>query len=149
MNAPWNGNGGPIREVDPDGPPEESGEAPDLVDALRATRLAAGEAEDITLSGYVHEHERPPAFEGADGQPYTVEVMVEETDESARPFVSWLLFLRWAGTGAGIMQHVESGDVAHGATEEEARARAGELTLFEVRAELDAAIARRRAEAEE
>jgi hypothetical protein len=42
------------------------------------------------------------------------------------------------------MDHVESGDVARGASADEARQNALELSLYEVRAELDAAIERRR-----
>lgn len=99
---------------------------------------------DGTLGGYFAVHGRPPAFEGSDGEPYTVAVDVEETDDPDRPYVAFFLFLRWARTGAGIMGHLESGDIAVGATEGEARERALALSLFEVRAELDRAIARRR-----
>jgi hypothetical protein len=113
-------------------------EAPPLADA----------APDISLGGYIDEHNRVPAFEGGDGQPYTVDVDVEGSEDPDRPWVAFLIFIRWAATGAGIMDHLESGDVAAGETEEEARQRAYDLSLFEVRAELDAAIARRRAELE-
>ena len=104
---------------------------------------------DLTLGGYIAEHDRPPAFEGSDGQPYTVAGEVEETEDPDRPYAAFFLFLRWAATGAGIMEHFESGDVAYGATEREAHLAALELTLYEIKAELDAAIARRRAEMED
>lgn len=104
---------------------------------------------DLTLGGYIAQHDRPPAFEGSDGQPYTVAVEVEETGEPERPFVAFLLFLRWAATGAGIMEHLESADVATGATTHEAEHAALDLSLFEVKAALDQAIARRKAELEE
>ena len=42
------------------------------------------------------------------------------------------------------MSHVESGDVAAGASPDEARSAALEFTLYEVRAELDQAIERKR-----
>lgn len=119
---------------------------PDLVDTLRRTRAATGEAVDVTLAGYAHEHERPAAFEGVDGQPYTVDVDVEETGDPERPYAAFLLFLRWAATGAGIMGHLESRDVAWGRTAKEARTAAGELTLWEAKVELDAAIERRRSD---
>jgi hypothetical protein len=45
------------------------------------------------------------------------------------------------------MDHVESPDVASGASEEEARNAVLELSLYEVKAELDAAIGRREGEA--
>ncbi|HUG02410.1 MAG TPA: hypothetical protein VML95_11135 [Longimicrobiales bacterium] len=130
-----------MNHVDDDGP------TPDLIDTLRATKQATGEMADATLAGYRREHERPPAFEGADGHAYTVEVDVEATGDPARPFASFFVFPRWAATGAGIMGHVESGDVGAGATAEDARSAAEEWTLFEIREELDAAILRREREA--
>jgi hypothetical protein len=102
-------------------------------------------AEDLTLEGYLRKHSRAPAFEGSDGQPYTVDVEVmEEPGDAPDRFVAFLIFIRWAATGAGIMDHVESGDIARGASEEEARRGAQELSLYEIKAELDAAITRRR-----
>lgn len=105
-------------------------------------------ADDLTLAGYIAKHNRPPAFEGADGQPYTVDVDTEATDDPQRPFAAFFVFLRWAETGAGIMMHVESGDVAFGASEAAARAAALELTLYEVKEELDQAIRRKKTELE-
>lgn len=124
-------------------PEDEETEAPDLIGSLRGD-AAEAEAKDLTLGGYVELHDRVPAFEGSDGQPYTVDVDVEEQPEEPLPFAAFLVFIRWAATGAGIMNHVESGDVARGATEDEARRAAMDLTLYEIKAELDAAIARRR-----
>jgi hypothetical protein len=106
-------------------------------------------APDLTLGGYIAEHDRPPAFEGADGQPYTVGIEIEETGDPARPFVAFLVFIRWAATGAGIMEHVESDDVASGATQNDAEHAALDLSLYEVKATLDQAIARRKAALEE
>jgi hypothetical protein len=42
------------------------------------------------------------------------------------------------------MDHTESGDLAFGATADEAKQAIGELSLYEVKAELDAAIERKR-----
>lgn len=124
-------------------PDEDEDEAPaDLIGALRGD--APANAKDMTLAGYVGEHNRAPAFEGVDGQPYTVDVDVEHEPGEAQPFAAFLVFIRWAATGAGIMDHVESGDVARAASEDEARRAAMELSLYEVKAELDAAIARRK-----
>lgn len=109
----------------------------------------AVEAKDMTLGGYVELHNRPPAFSGSDEQPYTVDVDVEPTGDPQQPYAAFLVFLRWAATGAGIMEHTESGDVAHGDTPESAKTRALELTLYEVKAELDAAIARKKKELED
>jgi hypothetical protein len=107
------------------------------------------EARDLTLGGYVELHNRPPAFTGVDDQPYTVDVDVEPTGDAQRPYAAFLVFLRWAATGAGIMAHTESGDVAHGDSPESAKTRALELTLYEVKAELDAAIERKQRELED
>lgn len=109
----------------------------------------AAEAKDITLGGYVEKHNRPPAFSGSDDQPYTVDIDIEPTGDADRPYAAFLVFLRWAATGAGIMEHTESGDVAFGATPDAARTRALELTLYEVKAELDAAIQRKKQELED
>jgi hypothetical protein len=132
-----------------DMPDEDEGDEPpvDVVGALRANGVEPA-AHDVTLGGYIDTHNRVPAFEGSDGQPYTVDIATDETGDAERPFAAFLVFIRWAATGAGIMDHVESGDVAGGGTEEEAKQAAMELSLFEVKAELDAAIARRRLEME-
>ena len=123
-------------------PEDDAGE--EELDVVRALTGAEVEASDLTLGGYIEKHDRVPAFEGADGQPYTVDLDVEETGDPERRWVAFLIFLRWAATGAGIMGHLESGDVARGDTEEAARQAARELTLYEIRSELDAAIERRR-----
>jgi len=131
-----------IREAS--GADGEDGDVPfDLVDAARGESVVDG-SPDLTFRGYVERHDRPPAFEGIDGQPYTVAIDVEETHDPARPWVAFLVFVRWAATGAGIMGHVESGDVAVGESEDEARAGAEKLTLYDLKSELDAAIRRRR-----
>jgi hypothetical protein len=122
-------------------PDDDDEEEPNLIGSLMGGPEAA--AKDMTLGGYVEEHNRVPAFEGADGQPYTVDVDVEHAVGETPPWAAFLIFIRWAATGAGIMDHVESGDVARAATEDGARRAAMELSLYEVKAELDAAIARR------
>jgi hypothetical protein len=133
-------------------PDEDDPEDVDVIAALRApagTEVDATEL-DMTLGGYIAKHTRPPAFGGSDEQPYTVDMDTEETGQPGeRAFAAFLVFIRWAETGAGIMAHTESGDVAFGATEQEARDRALELTLYEVKAELDAAIERKRKDLED
>ena len=119
----------------------EAEPVPDLVRELGGEGRAA--APDLSFAGYVATHDRVPAFEGSDGLPYTVDVDAEETGDPDRPWAAFLVFVRWAATGAGIMGHVTSDDVAWGPTEEEARAGALELTLYELKTELDRAIARR------
>jgi hypothetical protein len=114
--------------------------APDLIGSLHG-KAPDEVGADVTLGGYMDEHDRVPAFDGSDGQPYTVDIDVEQQDDGS--FAAFLIFIRWAATGAGIMDHVESRDVATGDTADDARAAAMELSLYEIKAELDAAIARR------
>ena len=121
---------------------DETDEAPDLLAALGTDRPV--EPVEATLGAYMDRHDRVPAFDGIDGQPYTVDVDVEETGDAANPYAAFFIFIRWAETGAGIMDHVESGNVAYGQTEEQAKMAAQELSLYEVKAELDRAIERRR-----
>jgi hypothetical protein len=125
-------------------------EEQDLLAALRdpAPLSAADIPPDLTLGGYIARHDRPPAFQGADGQPYTVAVDVEQ-DPGTGSFAAFFIFIRWAETGAGIMGHVESGDVAAGQTADQAQAAALELSLYDVKTELDAAIERRRRDLED
>jgi hypothetical protein len=132
---------------DPDEAEEEA--ELDVVQRASGSEVKPADTSDLTLGGYIDKHDRPPAFEGEDGQPYTVDIDTEATDDPDRPFAAFFVFIRWAATGAGIMEHAESGDVAHGRTEAEARAAARELTLYDVKSELDAAIRRKKAELEE
>lgn len=127
--------------------PEDEPEELDVVEALRPGRGDPA-LQDLTLGGYIDRHQRVPAFLGSDDQPYTVDVDTEPAPDG-HGHVAFLVFIRWAATGAGIMDHTESRDVARGATEAEARAAALELSLYEVKAELDRAIERRREALEE
>lgn len=99
----------------------------------------APEPEDGTLGGYFSVHNRPPAFEGPDGHPYTVSLEVERTGNLLAPWQAYLVFPRWAETGVGIVGHVESPTLAECRTEEEALARLGALPLLEVQRILEAA----------
>jgi hypothetical protein len=132
-------------------PEEEAEDDVDLVSAFGepGAEVDTASARDLTLGGYVALHNRPPAFAGSDQQPYTVDIDVEPTGEADRPYAAFLVFVRWAETGAGIMEHTESGDVAYAESPDAARARALELTLYEVKAELDAAIERKRSALED
>jgi hypothetical protein len=121
----------------------EAEETPDLVRELGGAGRE-GPDPDATFRGYVETHDRVPAFEGSDGQPYTVDIDTEETGDPDQPWAAFLVFVRWAATGAGIMGHVTSGDVVTGATEDDARLAALDLTLYQLKSELDQAIERRR-----
>ncbi len=95
---------------------------------------------DVTLGGYVREHRRPPGFEGPDGDPYTVSMEAEKTPDLRAPWEGYLVFLRWAGTGVGIVGHVETATVVRARTREEVLAALGALPLLRVKALLDEAV---------
>ena len=90
-----------------DGTPSE----PDTKSAVDADALA-----DSTLGGYLAHHVRPPAFEGLDGHPYTVSPEVEKTPDLTAPFSGYLVFPRWADTGAGacVFRQREGRDLQRG-----------------------------------
>ena len=91
-------------------------------------------------------HARPAAFEGSDGLSYSVEICTDETGERDRPWGAYFLFLRWRRVGeSGIEGHVETDFLAHGVTDEEARARIGSMRLNEVKEVLEATLRAREA----
>ena len=96
-----------------------------------AATADAGE-DDRTLGGYLLVHKRPPAFEACDGFPYTVSIEIERTANLRTPVAAYLIFPRWAGTGAGIVGHLETGLLWRGATSAEAVAKAEAVSLHEV-----------------
>ena len=108
---------------------EENGTNPEL-----------GTGEDATLAGYFSVHNRPPAFEGCDGQPYTVSMETERTPDLNAPVSGYLVFPRWAETGLGIVGHVESPLLWRGRTRDEVLEVAGRTTLQEVQRILNEAI---------
>ena len=97
--------------------------------------------QDGTLGGYFDVHDRPPAFEGPDGHPYTVSLEVERTGNLMAPYQAYLVFPRWAQTGVGIVGHVESATLAECRSEEEALERLGRMSLLEVQQVLVDAVA--------
>ncbi len=100
--------------------------------------------DDTTLGGYFRVHDRPPAYEGSDGHPYTVSLETEKTGDLKAPYHGYLVFPRWAQTGVGIVGHVETPTLAQGSSGEDVTARLEELTLFDVQDLLEEAIQRSR-----
>jgi hypothetical protein len=96
--------------------------------------------EDATLGGYIRVHSRPPAFEGEDGQPYTVSIEVERTSNLRTPWAAYLVFPKWAETGLGVLGHVETPLLWEGQEEADVIRLAGETPLAGVKALLDQAI---------
>jgi hypothetical protein len=106
-------------------------------------------APDATLGGYLREHSRPPGFEGADGEPYTVAPEAEKTPDLRAPWEGYLVFPRWARTGVGVVGHVETETLARGRSRDDVLRELGQLSLAQVRRHLDQVLARRQEEGAE
>ena len=98
---------------------------------------------ELTLGGYFAKHERAPAFGGSDGEAYSVAVWLDEEPDGQGRFGASLLFVRWSPAGDRPLGTVETPPLAWGRTPEEADARVRALSLYDVKAALDAAIATR------
>ena len=101
------------------------------------------EAPDETLGGYQEVHTRSPAFEGSDGQPYTVSIEVESVGDPRAPFVAYLVFPRWAESGLGIVGHLETPVLCKAKSRDEAHKAVDDLPLLEVKRLLEEAISRK------
>lgn len=113
----------------------------------RLNPIAPPGVDDTTLGGYQAVHGRAAAFEGSDGQPYTVAIETEQSGAGPRPWAGYLVFVRWSQTGSAVMGHVETGDLAAGDSEAEVLAQLKALPLPLVKEILDQAIQRSRHEA--
>ncbi len=91
-------------------------------------------------------HERASAFGGSDGHAYSVAIWVDEEPNEKGRYGAALLFVRWNPAGNAPAGHVESGALAWGKTPAEAEERLRGFSLFDVKAELDAAIAAQQGE---
>jgi len=89
----------------------------------------------------MHRHDRAAAFAGGDGQPYSVAIWVDDEADERGLYGAALLFVRWAGAGDRPVGHVETDYLAWGRTREEAEERIKGLSLYDVKAALDEAIA--------
>ena len=98
-------------------------------------------SEDATLGGYQRVHQRAPAFQGQDGQPYSADTFVDDQPDAAGRYGAALLFLRWAEGAAKPLGHLETDYLAFGRTAGEARDQVLALSLVEVQAHLDRCIA--------
>lgn len=96
--------------------------------------------DDSTLGSYFRVHDRPPAFDGPDGHPYTVSLETEKVPDLRHPWEGYLVFPRWAQSGVGIVGHVETPTLWRGRSEEEIRRTAGDTPLIEVQRHLHAAL---------
>jgi hypothetical protein len=110
---------------------------------LEARPEPGSSPDDSTLAGYLDVHDRPPAYDGPDGHPYTVSLEVEKTSNLRAPYQGYLIFPRWAETGVGIVGHLETPTLVEAPSSVEALERLGALSLLEVQGLLFQAIERR------
>jgi hypothetical protein len=99
--------------------------------------------DDATLGGYLATHSRPPAFGGPDGHSYSVAVMVEDQPDGDGRYGAALLFVRWSDAGDAPAGHAETDFLVYGRTREEAQSTLHALSLHDVKAHLDRAVAAR------
>jgi hypothetical protein len=89
----------------------------------------------------MQKHDRAAAFSGSDGQAYSVAIYVEEEADPRGLYGAALLFVRWSPSGDRPVGHLESETLVWGRTPAEATARLETLSLYDVKAALDEAIA--------
>ena len=97
---------------------------------------------EATLGGYMAQHGRAAAFGGSDGHAYSVGLYVDDAPDAKGRFGAALLFVRWDAAGAAPAGHDETEFLAWGRTPLEAEERLKALSLYDVKAALDEAIAR-------
>lgn len=90
----------------------------------------------------MRKHERAAAFTGSDGQAYSVALLVDDAPDADGRYGAALLFVRWNAAGDAPAGHVETGYLAFAPTPAEAEERVKVLSLYDVKAALDEAIAR-------
>jgi hypothetical protein len=87
-------------------------------------------------------HERAAAFTGSDHQPYSVGIYLSDEPNERGLYGAALLFVRWSPQGDRPVGHVETDTLTWGKTPGEAEERIKLLSLYDVKAALDEAIAR-------
>ena len=93
------------------------------------------------VGGYMAQHGRAAAFGEGDGHAYSVGLYVDDEPDQRGRFGAALLFVRWDAAGAAPVGHVETEFLAWGRTPDEAEERLKALSLYDVKAALDQAIA--------
>ncbi len=99
--------------------------------------------DDATFGGYLARHGRPPAFTGSDGASYSVAVLVDSAPAGLGRYGAAFLFVRWSPGGDQPAGHAETEFLTYGDTPEAAEQGLQEISLFDVKAHLDRAIAAR------
>lgn len=96
---------------------------------------------ELTLGGYMEKHDRAAAFGGRDGHAYSVAIYVDDVPDQRGRFGAALLFVRWSPGGDRPVGHLETETLVWGKTPDEASERLKALSLYDVKAALDEAIA--------
>lgn len=97
---------------------------------------------ELTLGGYMAAHDRAAAFGGRDGHAYSVGIVADEAPDAKGRYGARLVFVRWSPAGDRPIGHVETVDLAWAPSPMEAEERIKLLSLYDVKAALDEAIAR-------
>lgn len=97
--------------------------------------------KDSTLGGYLKEHQRPPAFEGSDGEAYSVATYVDDEPDGNGKYGGALLFVRWSRAGDSTVGHRETDYLTFGDTRRAADKQLRDLSLHEVKEHLERLIA--------
>jgi hypothetical protein len=87
-------------------------------------------------------HERPPAFQGADGRAYSVATFVDQERDGAGRYGAALLFVAWAEGSERPAGHLETEYLAFGTTPDQALAPLLSLPLRDVKKHLDRCVER-------
>ncbi|MGH7654112.1 MAG: hypothetical protein ACREN6_05555 [Gemmatimonadaceae bacterium] len=100
--------------------------------------------DETTVGGYAAVHSRPAALEGRDGMSYSIDILSDSTDEAARPFGAYLIFVQWSRMGAQKAEgHLETDFLAWGASAADAERALGAMPLVEAQRVLDALVSAR------
>jgi hypothetical protein len=90
----------------------------------------------------MRKHDRAAAFGGSDGHAYSVALYVDDQPDDRGRYGAALLFVRWSPAGDRPVGHLESETLVWAPTPELASERLEAISLFDVKAALDDAIAR-------
>jgi hypothetical protein len=97
--------------------------------------------DEATYEGYLAKHKRPPAFEGSDGKAYSVATLIDEEPDAQGRYGAAFLFVRWTDAGDAPAGHVETEYLGFGESPAEAEHRLRAMSLHDIKAHLDRAIA--------
>jgi hypothetical protein len=89
----------------------------------------------------MRKHDRAAAFGGSDGHAYSVAIYIDEEPSERGLYGAALLFIRWSPAGDRPVGHLESETLVWAPTPDQASERLQAISLFDVKAALEEAIA--------